>query len=211
MPKVYISSAIGKIEGMYHPPKASNGPIILLLHPHSLYGGTMNNKIIFNLFKLFVSNGFGALRINFRGVGKSDGHFDNGFGEVADASIALNWLKSYNVESQKFYILGFSFGAYVAMQIVSRRPEIERFLAISPPISKYNFEFFNPCLKSGLIIQGSSDAISKVNDTTRFVNSLKFTNNAHLDYKVIDKADHFFTGSEVELYKYIELYLSQNN
>jgi alpha/beta superfamily hydrolase len=92
MPKVYIQGSAGKIEGMYSPSESENAPIVLVLHPHPLYGGTMNNKITYGMAKKFSDMGFSVLRINMRGVGNSDGTFSNGIGELDDAGAALDWL-----------------------------------------------------------------------------------------------------------------------
>ena len=82
MPEVIISGPDGKIEGRYHKNSDPKAPIALILHPHPLHGGTMNNKIVYRAYKNFANNGFTTLRINFRGVGKSEGKFDNGEGEL---------------------------------------------------------------------------------------------------------------------------------
>jgi alpha/beta superfamily hydrolase len=73
MPEVIISGPAGRIEGRYHQNINPKAPVALVLHPHPLHGGTMNNKITSNIYKAFVSNGFSVLRINFRGVGRSEG------------------------------------------------------------------------------------------------------------------------------------------
>ena len=85
MPEVIINGPEGRIEGRYHHCKTPNAPIALLLHPHPQHGGTMNNKVVYSLYHAFVRRGFSALRFNFRGVGRSQGNFDRGEGELSDA------------------------------------------------------------------------------------------------------------------------------
>jgi alpha/beta superfamily hydrolase len=128
MPEVIINGPAGRIEGRYHQNPNPKAPVVLVLHPHPLYGGTMNNKVTYNLYKAFVNNGFSALRINFRGVGKSQGKFDNGAGELLDATAVMNWLHDQNMEATEYWIAGFSFGAWITLQTVMRRPELENYI-----------------------------------------------------------------------------------
>ena len=96
MPEVILTGAAGRIEGRYSPGKKENAPIALILHPHPKAGGHMNNPVAVQLFHLFMKRGFATLRFNFRGVGKSQGEFDQGIGELADAATALDWLQANN-------------------------------------------------------------------------------------------------------------------
>ena len=92
MPEVILPGASGRIEGRYSPGKRPNAPIALILHPHPKAGGHMNNPVAVTLHQLFQQRGFATLRYNSRGVGKSQGEFDSGIGELADAATALDWL-----------------------------------------------------------------------------------------------------------------------
>ena len=86
MPEVIINGPEGRIEGRYHHARGGTAPMALVLHPHPLHGGTMNNKLVYTLYQCFVRRGFSTLRFNFRGVGRSQGSFDRGEGELADAA-----------------------------------------------------------------------------------------------------------------------------
>ena len=88
MPEVIINGPEGRIEGRYHHARGGTAPMALVLHPHPLHGGTMNNKLVYTLYQCFVRRGFSTLRFNFRGVGRSQGSFDRGEGELADAAAA---------------------------------------------------------------------------------------------------------------------------
>src|SRR5688572_26958771 len=120
MPEIIINGPAGRIEGRYLPPKKANAPIALMLHPHPQHGGTMNNKIVYTLYNLFAQRGFATLRFNFRGVGRSQGVFDRGEGELSDAAAALDWLQTYNPDAGACWISGFSFGAWIGMQLLMR-------------------------------------------------------------------------------------------
>lgn len=192
MPEVFFNGPAGRIEGQYARSTNSKAPIALVLHPHPMHGGTMNNKVVYNLYKALYNNEFTVLRINFRGVGKSMGEFDNGIGEMTDAATALDWLQVNHPLSQVNLIAGFSFGAWIAMQLIMRRPEITNFIAVAPPVNKYDFSFLAPCPIPGLIIQGDKDSVvseASVHDLTQ---SLSKQKNTTIDYRVIEGADHFF-------------------
>ncbi len=192
MPEIFIKGSAGRIEGRYHQSDDPKAPVALVLHPHPLHGGTMNNKVTYNLYKNFVNNGFSVLRINFRGVGKSQGKFDNGHGELQDVTGVLNWLHDQNMDSNDFWLAGFSFGAWIGLQLVMRRPEIENYILAAPPATKYDFNFIVPCGSNGLIIQGEEDSITHENDSFHLYEKLDSREDAEIVYKTIEGADHFF-------------------
>ncbi len=138
MPDVMFTGPEGRLEGRYHQSREEHAPIALILHPHPQYGGTMNHKVVFSLFHVFVNRGFSVLRFNTRGVGRSQGRFDNGMGELSDAAAALDWLQSMNADAKSCWIAGYSFGAWIGMQLLMRRPEIDCFISVSPPANSYD-------------------------------------------------------------------------
>ena len=207
MPEVIISGNVGRIEGRYHQNPNPKAPVALVLHPHPLYGGTMNNKITYNLYKAFANNGYSVLRINFRGVGKSQGKFDNGIGELMDITAVVNWLHDQNMEATDFWIAGFSFGAWIALQTVMRRPEIENYILVAPPASKYDFNFIVPCSASGLIIQGEKDEITKEQDSARLAEKLSARDGAEIAYQMVPNADHFFKEQMPEFEEAVDNYI----
>ncbi|MCH9754104.1 MAG: alpha/beta hydrolase [Alphaproteobacteria bacterium] len=192
MPEVIISGSEGRIEGRYHHSEKNNPPIAIVFHPHPLHGGTMNNKVVYNLYHCFVKAGFSVLRINFRGVGKSEGKFDNGIGELTDAATALDWLQLQNPTSNTVWAGGFSFGAWISMQLLMRRPEIQSFVSIAPPLNKYDFSFLSPCPVSGLILQGDQDSIVPEDEVTKLVKKIPKQKHIEIDYQITKGADHFF-------------------
>lgn len=207
MPEVIINGPAGRIEGRYHQNPNPKAPVALVLHPHPLHGGTMNNKVAYNLHKAFVNNGFSVLRINFRGVGKSQGKFDSGAGELLDATAVMNWLHDQNMESSDFWIAGFSFGAWIALQSVMRRPEIENYILVAPPATKYDFNFIVPCTSAGLIVQGDKDDITKESDTAKLAEKLAARDGAEITYQVIHNGDHFFKDHMDEFEATVDQYI----
>ena len=157
--EVFIPGPAGRLEAKYYKGKKITAPIALILQPHPQYGGTMNNKIVVDIFQVFMDSDFSVCRVNFRGVGKSDGEFDNGQGELADAAAALDWLERENFDNSQCWVSGFSFGSLIAMQLLMRRPEINRFIVISPQPNAYDFSFLSPCPTSGLMIYGKKDEL----------------------------------------------------
>jgi len=208
MPEVIINGPDGRIEGRYHKNANPKASVVLVLHPHPLHGGTMNSKIVYRTYKNFVENGFTSLRINFRGVGKSEGKFDNGEGELLDATTALNWLHDQNMEATEFWVAGFSFGAWIALQAVMRRPELENYVLIAPPATKYDFNFIVPCTSTGLIVQGEKDEITKEIDSQKLSEKLSARNEAEISYRVVDNADHFFIDHLVEMDQIIDEHIN---
>ena len=164
MPEVIFNGPAGRIEGRYHPAKERNAPVAIVLHPHPQFGGTMNNPIVHALYYVFVRRNFSVLRFNFRGVGRSQGLFDSGQGELSDAAAALDWLQGFNRDARTCWIAGFSFGAWISMQLLMRRPEIDGFISVAPPANLYDFSFLAPCPSSGLIIHGDRDKVTSVED-----------------------------------------------
>ena len=105
--EIFIPGPAGRLEAKYYKNPKFGSPVAIVLHPHPQYGGTMNNRIVQLMYNIFLENGFSVIKVNFRGVGKSDGVFDNGQGELSDAAAALDWI-----ERQKFRLqsmLGFRF------------------------------------------------------------------------------------------------------
>ncbi len=192
MPEVFFNGPAGRIEGRVAQSANPDAPIALVLHPHPLYGGTMNNKVVYNVYKTLFENDFTVLRVNFRGVGRSMGEFDDGIGEMTDAATALDWLQVNYPMSKVNLIAGFSFGAWIAMQLIMRRPEITHFLAVAPPVDKFDFSFLAPCPVPGLVIQGDKDSVVSEESVHDLAQRLTKQKNINVDYRMIAGADHFF-------------------
>jgi len=209
MPEVIFNGPEGRLEGRYHPSKKENAPIALVLHPHPQYGGTMNNKVVYYLYHSFVHRGFSVLRFNFRGVGRSQGSFDNGVGELSDAAAALDWLQNYNRDASTCWVAGFSFGAWIGMQLLMRRPEIEGFIAVSPPANMYDFTFLAPCPSSGLLIQGPADTVVSEPAVQKLADKLRAQKTIEIDYRKIEGASHFFEDHMDLMVQNVDDYLTK--
>ncbi len=209
MPEVIINGPDGRLEGRYQHNRTPGAPIALMLHPHPQHGGTMNNKVVYALYHAFSRHGFSVLRFNFRGVGRSQGAFDRGEGELSDAASALDWLQGFNENAGACWIAGFSFGAWIGMQLIMRRPEISGFVSIAPPANMYDFTFLAPCPSSGMIVQGTEDEIVPPASVEKLVDKLSAQRNLDIDYRLIPGANHFFHDSLKQLDQHLGDYLSK--
>ena len=207
--EVFIPGPSGRLEGRYFKNQKQGSPVAVMLHPHPQYGGTMSNRIVQEAFNVFVKNGFSVLKFNFRGVGKSDGTFDNGQGELSDAAAALDWIERENQDYSQCWVSGFSFGSLICMQLIMRRPEVNKFIAISPQPNVYDFTFLAPCPTSGQIIYGEKDELVSKTSIDELNNRLKNQKGISVDFFQIKNSNHFFKGKEEELKKIIEKYIEE--
>ncbi len=207
--EIFIPGPAGRLEAKYFKSKKNTSPIALILHPHPQYGGTMNNKVVVDTFKVFKENQFSVCRVNFRGVGKSDGSFDNGQGELADAAAALDWLERENFDNSQCWIAGFSFGSLIAMQLLMRRPEINRFIAISPQPNVYDFSFLSPCPTSGIMVSGKKDELVSSESINELNKRLSLQKGIKVDFENIAEANHFFTKHNSEIASCLNKYIKK--
>ena len=205
--EILFTGPDGRLVGKYKKGQSLNPPVALLLHPHPLYGGTMNNPIVMELYNIFDALGFSTFRFNFRGVGKSEGKFDNGLGELADAAAALDWVQRQNPNTNQCWVSGFSFGAVICMQLLMRRPEITRFVSVSPQPNLYDFNFLAPCPASGLIVHGKKDEIAPLDEVQKLAQKLQAQKNITVEYEEISGANHFYDNEIPKLKKVIENYI----
>jgi alpha/beta superfamily hydrolase len=169
----------------------------------------MNNPVTVQLFHLFMKRGFSVLRFNYRGVGKSQGEFDSGIGELADAATALDWLQANNPTASQFWVAGYSFGAWISMQLLMRRPETDGFISVSPPTNMYDFSFLAPCPASGLILHGSADTIVPPVEVEKVVTKLRTQKGIVIDYELVEDANHFWAERLVEVEQRVGNYLDK--
>lgn len=207
MSEVIIRGLEGRIEARYHHSDNPRPNVAMILHANPMQDGNMNSSVVYRAYHDFVKKDFSVVRFNFRGVGKSEGVFDNGIGELADAATVLDWLQSHNPVYESLWIVGFSFGAWIAMQVLMRRPEIDHFLAISLPVNKHDFSFLSPCPTSGAIVHGEHDSMVPAESLVSFVDGIHKQKGVNIDCHIIPKADHFFREKLDALDDYILKYI----
>ena len=209
MPEVILTGAAGRLEGRYSPGKRDNAPIALILHPHPKAGGHMNNPVAIHLHQVFQKRGFATLRFNFRGVGKSQGEFDSGIGELADAATALDWLQAENPAATQTWVAGYQFGAYIGMQLLMRRPETDGFISVTAPSNMYDFSFLAPCPASGLFLHGTADTIVPPIEVERVVNKLRTQKGIVIDYDLVEGATHFWQDHLDDVERHVSTYVDK--
>jgi alpha/beta superfamily hydrolase len=156
----------------------------IVCHPHPLHGGTMHNKVVTTLAKTFQQLGVNTLRFQFRGVGKSEGQFDDGRGEVEDLLAVINWLQTRRGE-QPLWLGGFSFGAYVAIKAAMQLP-IKQLVTVAPPIEHFPLEGLPPITCPWVVVQGEKDEVISAEKVLNWAESqnpspiiLRFPNTGH--------------------------------
>lgn len=207
MPDIIFSGPDGRLEGRYTQAEP-NAPIAMILHPLPQLGGNMNHPIVYRLYHQFASRGFSVLRFNFRGVGRSQGEFDDGVGELSDAAAALDWLEALTGDVNQCWVAGYSFGAWIGMQLLMRRPEITGFISVAPPASRFDFGFLAPCPTSGLIVYGDQDKIAPKAATAELVHRLQEQQGIEIDGKLIRGANHLFDEKMDNLERVVKIYLN---
>ena len=198
--KITFESGPCRLEGYWQ--AGAKGKGVVITHPHPLYGGTMNNPVVETVQSAYRQHGYATLRFNFRGVGGSQGNYDNGMGEQADVRAAIAYVESMNVSAVD--LAGYSFGAWVNTGVAADSPTaIKSMMMISPPVGLIEFENVNvlSCLK--LVVTGGRDDIAPVNQ----IRDMLPTWNPDAQFEVIDGCDHFYSGYFEELQSILDRYL----
>lgn len=180
------------LEGILHSLETTQPtPGIVVCHPHPLYGGDMRNLVVASVCRELNNRGEIALRFNFRGVGTSQGSYGEGEKEIDDALGAVSFLTALpNVDSARIGIVGYSFGAYVALRAAVADERIAAVAAISPPAGMWDLKFFQDYPRPKMLVSGALDDLVDVNDFTAFAEKVA-------EPKVLEiapHADHFWVG-----------------
>ena len=205
MTEVLINGSQGKLQGFYkHTENSKN--IGLILHPRKCTESSMDNNIVSSLFESFSNNNFSTLKINFRGVQKSEGEpEEDGLGELSDAATALDWLQEQNEDITSCWIGGIDFGAWIGSQLLMRRPEVIGFINVATPIKEFDFSFLSPCPASGLIIHPTKQIDIEQKNVISLVKKLS-NQKIKIVYKKIN-ADINFENKEKEIRKYSDEFI----
>jgi uncharacterized protein len=177
-----------QLEGYYAP--AGSGRGVVVTHPHPLMGGSLENNVVETLVKTFFHQGYATLRFNFRGVGRSEGCYDEGLGEQEDLLAAIGVLQQKGV--REILLAGYSFGAWVNVQVMRRRSSLSGVL-VSPPIDLMEFDFSDLAGRIRLILVGDRDPYCTI------PRLLKMAGRIQAPVKLLPGADHFYSGREKEL------------
>jgi uncharacterized protein len=178
-----------QLEAQLREPKETPRGAVAVCHPHPVYGGTMDNRVVYHAAKAAVQAGFAALRFNFRGVGRSTGQFDQGIGEREDATSALRWLES-RYPALDLALIGYSFGAWVGLEVGNSMPRVKALVGLGVPLNLYDFSYLHSNPKPSLYIIGTDDEFCSRENLERFAGRLP----AASSLQRIEGSDHFFAG-----------------
>jgi alpha/beta superfamily hydrolase len=186
-----------QIEGLYTVQNGENG--VVISHPHPQMGGSMNNNVLEALVEVFFENNFSTLRFNFRGVGRSEGIYDNGAGEQEDLFAAVTFLA--NEGKKKIVLAGYSFGAWITVRMLNRRRDFSDVVLVSPPIDFLDFDWSGLTGRIGLMICGDRDQFCPLESLKRLADDIQCR------LEIVRGADHFYFMKEQGLKDRIDAYL----
>jgi alpha/beta superfamily hydrolase len=190
----FFQGVVGALEAILTvPPTVDNRYIALLGHPHSLQGGTMQNKVVTTLARVFKELGIASIRFNFRGVGQSQGEYDAGVGEGQDLLRLLD-LCQQEMPGVQYVFAGFSFGSYVTYRAAAQSPHA-LLISVAPSVHHYNYAEFPNTPRPWIIVQGDIDEVVPVEKVRAFVSQSP----SPIVYLECKATSHFFHGKLVEL------------
>jgi hypothetical protein len=187
--KLVFDGPDGAIEALIErPPDARAGIIAVCCHPHPLYGGTMQNKVVHTLARCAQDQRVTSLRFNFRGVGGSAGVYDNGVGETDDAVAIVDWCRKERGVT-RFWSLGFSFGSFVAFRLAALR-DAELLVTVAPPVQRFDFATLTVPRCPWLVAQGDRDDLVNHESVLEWTRKLQ----PAPEVRILAGAEHFFHG-----------------
>jgi len=171
-------------------------PAVIVCHPHPLYGGSMDNNVVYSLSETLTQASLASFKFNFRGVGESQGEFGQGIGEQEDVEAAISFISTLkDVDSKRIGLAGYSAGAGFALPIGLNDVRIKAMAAVSPPLSMFDFDFLKVCPKPKLLISGGRDNFTPADQFLEFCQNIPEPK----EYESIEGADHFWWGYESRL------------
>ena len=176
---------------------AGSNKVIVICHPHPLHGGTMQNKVVTTLARVFGEMGFSTVRFNFRGVGASSGEHAAGIGETEDLLTVLDWI-ARTCPQGRLYLAGFSFGAYVAYRVATTsdyKNKLQHLLLVAPPVQYPEFQQLSEPKVPWTVVQGEADEVVEPQQVFAWLNDTQ--HRARLI--ALPATGHFFHGKLIEL------------
>ena len=203
---IYKPDAV--IEGWYS--KGIAQMYVLLLPPHPNLGGRVSNALLRNMHQAFHDVGFTTLRINYRGIGLSQGSIDGRDYDLQDALDVCDWLSARHGDPRVLWVAGYGYGAYVAINAAMRRPVVNGFISVSPHTveGEFDFNLLTPC-PNGLLVTGEEDKVAEPSAIKKLVGELSTQRGCSISYKNIDHADHYYNGCTDQLKSEIISYLNK--
>jgi alpha/beta superfamily hydrolase len=185
---VFLRGPAGRIECCCNVPEpADERPAtVVICHPHPQYGGTMHNKVVTIMERSFRELGLRTVRFNFRGVGSSEGEFDDGYGETDDLFAVTEWVRQTRPDDN-LWLAGFSFGAFITLR-AAQNLQLGQLVSISPAVNRYGFEELSHPGCPWLVVQGDEDEVVNLDDVRAWVEQTE----PSPELVVMERADHFY-------------------
>lgn len=189
-----IPGPLGPLEALLEEPEGAPRAAVVFAHPLPTHGGTMHTKMVYQGAKGLVRGGCAVLRINFRGVGRSAGSFDEGRGELDDFRAGVGFMAS-RYPGLEIWAAGASFGAYVALTAGAADDRVCALIAVAPPVNRYDFTAVKQSVKPKFIVHGEDDELIPMKAVREFYAQLQEPK----ELVVIDRANHLFEGQTAEV------------
>ena len=185
---VLLRGPAGKLECVCDVPEAGEArpATVVICHPHPLHGGTMHNKVVTIVERSMRELGLRTVRLNFRGVGESEGSFDDGYGETDDLFAVTEWVRHTRPDDD-LWLAGFSFGAYITLK-AAQNLKLGQLISISPSVGRYGFEELSHPSCPWLVVQGDEDEIINLDDVREWLRRVE----PDPELVVMERADHFY-------------------
>ena len=202
---MHIPVTHGRLEARLHHPPAKTHAAAVFCHPHPLYGGSMNTRVVYRVAQTLADCGIATLRFNFRGVGASTGSFDHGIGELQDARDAMRWLVT-RYHGLPLVVGGFSFGSAIGLRAGMENHRTAVLVGAGIPLENHDYDL-SPIFEGNhplLVVQGQDDQFGNPSTVARALAPL----GQRLTLETICGADHLFTGKTAELMEAVRRYFT---
>ena len=197
---IQIKGAVGELQlrvfrSDAHFDSIKSDSLAVISHPHPLFGGTMDNKVVTTLERFYQGLGYSTIVYNFRGVGLSSGTYDNGEGEQLDLAAVVDWARN-EMHFGQLVLAGFSFGAYVTLSAQSKL-QADRLMIVAPPVGLYDFSRIEEVEVPWSVVVGFEDEVVDAKEMVNWVVNRQLKPSLHCR----SQASHFFHGQLIWLKK----------
>jgi len=213
---VFIEGPAGKLEGIFWDPSRAHSPnskppiAAVVCHPHPLFGGTMHNKVVYQVARTLDRVGVPSLRFNFRGVGLSAGKHDRGHGERNDVRAALDFVAT-EFPNVPLMVAGFSFGCWVGLRVGSEDSRATELVGVGPPVGNSNFSYLAQTDKPRIFILGENDQYGSPEQLEELIATFPKSVQRETKTVIVPGADHFFVGQLNEVDSAIAAWLTERH